>query len=84
MVMMVKSCNILSVLFVAIFCSRVRDKTQKIGKKKLITGLIITVGILLYNFAGNKEQTEKASNPLGIILLLVSLVCDGFLPDFQA
>lgn len=84
MVMMVKSCNILSVLLVGIFCSRVKDKNQKLGKKKLITGVFITVGILLYNFMGNKKQTEKATQPLGIFLLLVSLLCDGFLPDFQA
>ena len=57
MVMMIKSCNILSVLLVGIFCSRVKDKAQKIGAKKLITGVFITIGILLYNFAGDKEQT---------------------------
>ncbi len=82
--MMIKSCNVLSVLLVGIFCSRVKDKTQKLGAKKLITGVFITMGILLYNFTGNKEQTEKASQPLGIVLLLLSLLCDGFLPDFQA
>ena len=56
-VMMVKSCNVLSVLLVGIFCSRVKDKSQKLEKKKLITGIIITVGILLYNFAGDIKQT---------------------------
>ena len=54
MVTMIKSCNILSVLIVGVFCSRVKDSTQKIGAKKLITGVIITIGILLYNFGGNK------------------------------
>ena len=53
-VMMIKSCNILSVLIVGVFCSRVKDSNQKIGAKKLITGVIITIGILLYNFAGSK------------------------------
>lgn len=83
-VMMVKSCNVLSVLMVGIFCSRVKDKNQKLGPKKIISGLIITVGILSFNLAGDHEQTEKATNIYGVGLLLLSLLCDGFLPDFQA
>ena len=55
-VMMVKSCNVLSVLMVGIFCSRVKDKKQKLGPKKLISGFTITIGILLYNFAGDQQQ----------------------------
>lgn len=83
-VMMFKSCNVLSVITVAIFCSRVTDKRQKLGIKKMISGLFISLGILIYNFSGPQSHSEKATKPWGIILLLISLICDGFLPDFQA
>ncbi len=56
-VMMVKSCNIISVVFVGIFCSRVRDKGLKLGKTKMIVAIFITIGILMYNLGGdNKHQ----------------------------
>jgi drug/metabolite transporter (DMT)-like permease len=83
-VMMVKSCNIISVVFVGIFCSRVRDKGLKLGNTKMIVALFITVGILMYNFGGNAKHAEKATDVLGVVLLVISLVADGFLPDFQA
>ena len=56
-VMMIKSCNVLSVLMVGIFCTRVSDQSQKLSAKKLISGAIITVGILMYDFGGDKKQT---------------------------
>jgi hypothetical protein len=36
-VMMFKSCNILSVILVGILCSRVKDKKLKLGTKKIIS-----------------------------------------------
>lgn len=83
-VMMVKSCNIVSVVLVGVFCSRVRDKNLQLGPKKIIVAALISVGILLFNFGGNQSHQQKATDPLGIILLIISLVADGFLPDFQA
>ena len=38
----------------------------------------------MFNFGGNQSHQEKATDILGIILLVISLVADGFLPDFQA
>jgi UDP-galactose transporter B1 len=83
-VMMVKSCNIISVVFVGVFCSRVKDKSLQLGTKKIIVALCITMGIFLYNFGGDQKHQEKATDVLGIVLLVISLVADGFLPDFQA
>ena len=82
--MMFKSCNVLSVIFVGIFCSRVKDKKQKLGSKKLISGFIIASGIIIFNLCGTTEHKEQATQPWGVFLLMVSLACDGFLPDFQA
>ena len=83
-VMMVKSCNIVSVVLVGVFCSRVRDKELQLGAKKIVIAALISVGILMFNFGGNQSHQEKATDILGIILLVISLVADGFLPDFQA
>jgi hypothetical protein len=49
-VMMVKSCNILSVVLVGILCSRVTDKKLKLGPKKLVVGLIVTAGIIIFKW----------------------------------
>lgn len=82
--MLVKSCNIVSVVVVGVFCSRVKDKNLVLGPKKIVVALLISTGIIIYNFGGDSKHQEKATDPLGIILLLISLVADGFLPDFQA
>jgi hypothetical protein len=45
-----KSCNILSVILVSVFCSRVTDKKLKLGGKKIIVGFLVSVGILLFKY----------------------------------
>jgi uncharacterized membrane protein len=47
-VMMFKSCNILSVILVGVLCSRVKDKKLKLGLKKIIVGVIVTAGIIMF------------------------------------
>ncbi len=59
-VMVFKSSNILSVLLVAIFCSRVTEQRLKIGRKKLITGAFLTIGVFLFNFFD--PETKKRNN----------------------
>jgi hypothetical protein len=51
-VIMVKSCSILSVIIVGVFCSRVKDKQNKLGANKLVVGALVTTGILLFNLFG--------------------------------
>jgi drug/metabolite transporter (DMT)-like permease len=84
-VMAFKSCNILSILLVAILCTRVRDKQLNLGRKKLVVGIIISAGVFFFSYF-DPEQKERSqqSQWLGIFLLFVSLMADGFLPDFQA
>jgi drug/metabolite transporter (DMT)-like permease len=84
-VMAFKSCNILSILLVAILCTRVKDKKLKLGPKKIIVGVVISVGVFLFSYF-DPEQADRTqqSQVLGIVLLFVSLLADGFLPDFQA
>lgn len=69
---------------VGVCCSGVRDKSLQLGAKKIVVASFITAGILLYNFGGDSKNNEKASSMIGVFLLVVSLIVDGFLPDFQA
>ena len=89
-ILMFKSCTIISVVLVAIFCSQIKSKKLKLGLKKFITAAFVTFGILLYYFGGEGDPSKKEKEvglyeyALGLILLTISLFADGFLPDFQA
>jgi hypothetical protein len=47
-VIMFKSCNVLSVILIAIFFSRVTDKSLKLGKNKIIIALFVTIGMIMF------------------------------------
>lgn len=47
---MVKSCNILSVILVGVFCSRVTDLRLKLGPKKIVVAIVVSVGIVMFRF----------------------------------
>ncbi len=87
-VVMAKSCSLLSVIIVGVFFSRVKDSKLKLTSKKLAIGLIATAGIILFNFFKRQEKSA-VDHPitlfsLGNLFLIISLIGDGFLPDFQA
>ncbi len=52
---MVKSCSLLSVILVAVFCSRVKDKALKLSANKIWIGLVATLGIFLFNYFKAEE-----------------------------
>lgn len=61
-VMMVKSCNILSVVLVGVFCSQVKDKNLQLGRKKIVIGLVVTLGIVVFKYfdpEGAKKEERK-------------------------
>ena len=80
------SCNILSVILVGVLCSRVKDKNMKLGAKKIVIGVVVTLGIIMFKYFDPEgaKNTEKKTEVMGIVLLFISLLADGFLPDFQA
>lgn len=49
--MMFKSCNLISVVMVGVCCSRVRDDKLKLGVKKIVIGVLVTLGIVLFKAA---------------------------------
>ena len=81
--MMFKSCNILSVILVGVLCSRVADKKLKLGSKKIVVGVVVTLGIVIFKMwdPEGAKKDEKKTEISGIVLLIVSLLADGFLTD---
>ena len=78
-----KSCNLLSVLLVAILCTRVKEKNLNLGAKKIVIGVIISAGIFLFSyFDPESNKRTKESQVIGIVLLFISLLAGGLLPDF--
>jgi hypothetical protein len=61
-VMMFKSCNILSVILVGVLCSRVKDKKLHLGTKKIIVGVLVTAGIIMFKYydpeAAKKDEKK--------------------------
>jgi len=52
---------------------------------KLWVGVIVSLGIFLFNFfKNNDDEKNKAISYLSSLLLAVSLLGDGILPDLQA
>lgn len=81
-----KSCNLLSVILVGTLCSRVKDKKLQLSKQKILIGIVVSLGILLFKFFDPEAKSgdDKKFEFIGLFVLLLSLLADGFLPDFQA
>jgi hypothetical protein len=63
----------------------VKDKSLKLGKNKIWIGLIVTVGIFMFNYFKVEETgNDRPISLVSIALLIVSLLGDGLLPDLQA
>lgn len=50
-VTMFESCSILPVIFIGVFCSRIKDPKLKLGPKKIIVGFFVAFGILIFQLA---------------------------------
>ena len=88
-ILIFKSCNILSVVAVGIFCSRIKTKALKLTLKKILVALLITVGMLLFYLGGeqsgvDEKEISTSHYIIGLALLTCTLFIDGFIPDFQA
>ena len=81
--MLAKSCKMIPVLLAGtLFGSECSDPLLFLARKysytKYISVFIITIGIVFFQLAGNKKKVSNESNSsLGLILLVLSLCCDG-------
>lgn len=58
LIIMAKSCSLLNVILVGIFCSRVRNKELKLGPKKIVVALAVTIGIIMFRLFDPKASFE--------------------------
>jgi len=70
-----KSSKILSILLVSFFLAT--GKTY--SKSQYVSGFIITTGIVIFNLFAGKDKGEKDTSIFGLLLLLISLFCDGMI-----
>jgi len=47
-IIMFKSCNILSVILIGVCCSRVKSKNLKLTGNKLIGAVLVSIGIIMF------------------------------------
>jgi len=72
---LMKSSKILSILLVSFFLAT----GKAYSKSQYVSGFIITTGIVIFNLFGGKDKGEKETSIFGLLLLLVSLFCDGMI-----
>ena len=83
--MMVRSCGILSVVLVGVLFTGVKDTRLKLGSRKIFIAAFAVLGMIIFKvFDPNINSNSHHTEMLGIFLLVISLLADGFLPDFQA
>ena len=84
-VMMIRSCNLISVALVGVLFTGVKDTALKLGNKKILVALLVSVGMIVFKvYDPNVTQDHHQTQLLGVVLMAVSIMADGFLPDFQA
>ena len=82
---MIRSCSILSVALVGVLFTGVKDTALKLGNNRIVVALLVTGGMIIFKaYDPNQSEEENKTEALGIVLMLISLLSDGFLPDFQA
>jgi len=74
-----KSSKIISILIVSFL---IGSKSQH-SKSQYFCGFIITTGIVLFNLTEGKSKGDSDTSIIGILAILVSLFCDGFLGTTQ-
>jgi UDP-galactose transporter B1 len=78
----------MSVILVGVLCSRVTSQKNKLPPKKILVAIVVTVGIIMFRFfdpeADFSSKEGQKTEIFGLLLLLASLMSDGFLPDYQA
>ena len=86
LIIMSKSCSLISVILVGLFCSRVRSKELKLSPQKIIVAVIVAAGIIMFRLfdPSSNFDDNKSTELLGLVLLLISMFTDGFIPDYQA
>ena len=55
---MAKSCSLLSVIIVAVFCSRVKEKSLKLESNKVWIGALACAGLFCFNYFKDNRAND--------------------------
>ena len=84
-VMMIRSCSLLSVVIVGVLFTGVSDTSLRLGGRKIVVAGAVTVGMIIFKvFDPNQKEDDHKTELIGVILMVFSLLGEGLLPDFQA
>jgi drug/metabolite transporter (DMT)-like permease len=84
-VMMIRSCSLLSVVIVGVLFTGVSDVKQKLGSRKIFVAMVVTLGMIIFKvYDPNVHEDSHNTELIGVLLMVLSLISEGFLPDFQA
>jgi UDP-galactose transporter B1 len=77
---LMKSSKIISILIVSFLLRLSSNHT----KQQYFCGFIITLGIIIFNLTNEKKKgSDKETSALGLVMILGSLFCDGYLGTRQ-
>lgn len=56
------------------------------SSSKIIVAALVVGGTLIFQITGNKtiEESIPINQAIGFVLLFISIIADGLLPDYQA
>lgn len=74
---LMKSSKILSILMVSLVFAGATKK--KYSMSQYFSGFVITTGIIVFNLFGGKAKSGGETSLIGVILLVISLFCDGMI-----
>jgi UDP-galactose transporter B1 len=74
---LMKSSKIISILMVSLIFAGATKK--KYTASQYFSGFIITSGIVVFNLFQGKSKGDKETSVIGLVLLVVSLFCDGMI-----
>jgi UDP-galactose transporter B1 len=72
---LMKSSKIVSILMVSLCFAT----GKKYGRMQYLSGFIITLGIIVFNVFAGKDKGDKETSIVGLLLLVISLFCDGMI-----
>ncbi len=87
-IMMAKSSSVLQVMLGGVFYTRTNDSRKRLGNDKIVNSVIVMAGIVMFKLCDPEtsfqSQISRHTEVLGLLLLLINLCADCFLPNFQA
>lgn len=78
-----KSAKLIPTMIISTCIFRGTNKKKKYGPLDYLAAFLLCIGAAGYSYNSGRSDEDKQTSLYGISLLLVSIVCDAFLPNLQ-